>query len=413
MDPAQPENWLSEPVAEASAACQAKQKLQTRLHQRRGQRLLPPAAPHVPPIQLNLRSPLSEVLGLLLCSTCCPKSTKAALTASCRVLRDTPAAMLCEATSGFPLYNSLFNANLSSRSHLGQKIATELQARGYVVIDDFLEVDLSSALARAILVDMDGDASALSHRDEVSTRSTLPNSFSTKLEAKQTNSSTIVQHASAGDDCSAATSGGQDSALTGPSRLKLCWVTPTPYDWRDDLITWLTAEDLEGHENWCLQALGRRLAKLRTTIDEEVIPLIGPPEPYQLAAFAPGPKSRGYIRHIDEETPAVGQVGGLLSGGRRVTVTVYFTAGWEAGHGGELRLWPRRTAAEAGGGGAVRGAGSCDATGDLSVKVDVEPQPGRMVAFLSGAVWHQVRPWRLHRQDAKTKRRLALTAFLH
>ena len=25
--------------------------------------------------------------------------------------------------------------------------------------------------------------------------------------------------------------------------------------------------------------------------------------------------------------------------------------------------------------------------------VDVEPRPGRLVVFLSGAVWHQVRPW--------------------
>ena len=61
----------------------------------------------------------------------------------------------------------------------------------------------------------------------------------------------------------------------------------------------------------------------------------GRPEPHQLACFAPGPASRGYVRHIDEDPPKV------MEGGRRLTVTVYFTKEYEPGQGGELRIWPR------------------------------------------------------------------------
>ena len=176
--------------------------------------------------------------------------------------------------------------------------------------------------------------------------------------------------------------GGPPAAEEDRLSQRLVWSTPLPYDWRDDTIAWLSRDDMTAAHP-ALADLASLLASLHERIGSVIELGCGRPEPHQLACFAPGPRSRGYVRHIDEEP------GNVTEGGRRITVTIYFTPpDYDVSHGGELRVWPR------GNGGAV----------------DIAPLAGRAVVFLSGAVWHQVRPWRHPEAAAK---RVALSTFWH
>jgi len=354
----------------------ARAKLAARLIARRARR----GAPR-PGRVLTACSRESECLGLELRSSYLDARSAAALRCVCTVLATVAVHELCEATGGFSAYKRLFRAEEGAADALFAALSAALRCDGYAVQDDFLPSDLASALASCVIADV----GALSS-----------------------------------DGSGAVHTPARTAAAAAGTKLNLAWRTPTPYAWRDDVIAWVTpAQMRESDLPRCFQILAERMADLQRRLgrilaleEEEATTALaaaaagkeeGRPhsnhnrkrssggEPYQIACFRPGRASKGYVRHVDED------VGKIATGGRRITVTVYLSRGWTPGHGGELRLWPRRTRAGAAGG-----------------VVDIEPIAGRVVIFLSGAVWHQVRPWRQRRDAGETEaKRIALTAWLH
>eukprot|EP01051_Picozoa_sp_SAG22_P003359 SAG22_NODE_162_length_16848_cov_16.978267_13_plen_438_part_00 len=386
-------------------AATAKSKLQARLQarkQQQQQRSLQPelaaggsAGTATTRPSLTVHSPLVEVLGLVLHSPHCDAAIRAALRASCACLRTASPEQLCEATTGFPYYTAarLFKNLPSERgaapdSERARSLAAGLGADGYVVIDDFVGPELAAAVAAAVIADVGGGSG--------------------------TGGSSTGGSGTGGGPAGGAEPAGDSEGSSSPPvqrRLNLAWRTPTPYDWRDDQIAWIEPRELQDSAHPAFAALAAKLADLCAALTAVVELGGGKEEPYQLACFAPGQTSRGYIRHIDEDGD------GCIARGRRLTVTVYFTARWSGGgHGGELRVWPRGRA----GGAESResksepgeaAAGKHDAPRLCPRRaVDLQPVPGRVVVFLSGACWHMVRPWR-HPDPAAT--RVALTAFLH
>jgi hypothetical protein len=419
---------------------EAQSRLQVRLEQRRAR------AGKRRALALTSRSRESECFGLVLRGSYCQS---AALRATCTCLATVPVGQLCEASGGWPVYSRLFIAPVAAAA---RDLAAGLRTRGFALLDDFLPQNLAAELACYISADVDGTAPSVAGVHSHHPHPLDPDS------------------------------GG---------RLHLAWRAPTPYAWRDDVVAWVTPAELQAPGSpACFRELAVRMVALRRRLgsllrlreEEEPQPrgqARGPPEgtreregggststsastsstasisaggpsvgaavgePFQLACFRPGPSSRGYSRHVDEQPAAA------AADGRRVTVTLYLTAGWQAGRGGELRVWPRR----GGGGGACECSGACecrgahdedgdgDGDGDSGgggqgrrasghpcgasasagpataaaavtavTAVDVAPVAGRAAVFLSGAVWHQVRPWRLRDPAAK---RIALTAWFH
>ena len=127
---------------------------------------------------------------------------------------------------------------------------------------------------------------------------------------------------------------------------------------RGDFISWLEQPERDAE-----QRVLARLDELRAMLNRELMTGL---EDFQ-GHFAIYPPGVGYARHFDR---LVG------TDARAISAVIYLNDGWGAEDGGELRLYT--------GGGA---------------SVDVLPQGGRLVAFLSDRFEHEVLPARRERMS--------------
>lgn len=153
----------------------------------------------------------------------------------------------------------------------------------------------------------------------------------------------------------------------------LSWSSPKPRADRADHVAALCADDPIVSEEPLLSVVS---AFQELLVDLQAFVSLRGGVEMQLAWYPAG--SSGYRRHTDARPD-----GGTLSGQRRITAIAYCNDAWRPEDGGELRLWPE-------------GLG-----GD---SVDVLPQAGRLLLFLSGCIPHAVRP--THRD------RVALTMWV-
>ena len=127
---------------------------------------------------------------------------------------------------------------------------------------------------------------------------------------------------------------------------------------RGDFISWLEQPERDAE-----QRILARLDELRAALNRDLMTGL---EDFQ-GHFALYPRGAGYARHFDR---LVG------SDERAISAALYLNDGWDIEDGGELRLYT--------GGGA---------------SVDVLPQGGRLVAFLSDSFEHEVLPSRRERMS--------------
>ena len=127
---------------------------------------------------------------------------------------------------------------------------------------------------------------------------------------------------------------------------------------RGDFISWLEAPERDAE-----QSVLARLDDLRSALNRSLMTGL---EDFQ-GHFALYPRGAGYARHFDR---LVG------TDARAISAALYLNDGWEADDGGQLRLYV--------------GGGS---------SVDVLPQGGRLVAFLSDKFEHEVLPARRERMS--------------
>jgi SM-20-related protein len=127
---------------------------------------------------------------------------------------------------------------------------------------------------------------------------------------------------------------------------------------RGDMISWLQQPERDAE-----QRLLARLDELRASLNRALMTGL---EDFQ-GHFALYPRGAGYARHFDR---LVG------SDVRAISAALYLNDGWVPDDGGQLRLYT--------GGGA---------------SVDVLPQGGRLVAFLSDRFEHEVLPARRERMS--------------
>jgi SM-20-related protein len=125
---------------------------------------------------------------------------------------------------------------------------------------------------------------------------------------------------------------------------------------RGDFISWLQQPERDAE-----QRVLARLDELRAALNRELMTGL---EDFQ-GHFALYPRGAGYARHFDR---LVG------SDVRAISAALYLNDAWETDDGGQLRLYV--------------GGGS---------SVDVLPQGGRLVAFLSDKFEHEVLPARRER----------------
>jgi SM-20-related protein len=127
---------------------------------------------------------------------------------------------------------------------------------------------------------------------------------------------------------------------------------------RGDMISWLQAPERDAE-----QRLLTRLDELRAALNRELMTGLEDFEGH----FALYPRGAGYARHFD-------RLGGTDA--RAISAALYLNDRWTEEDGGQLRLYT--------GGGA---------------SVDVLPQGGRIVAFLSDRFEHEVLPARRERMS--------------
>jgi SM-20-related protein len=127
---------------------------------------------------------------------------------------------------------------------------------------------------------------------------------------------------------------------------------------RGDFISWLERPERDAE-----QRVLTRLDELRAALNRDLMTGL---EDFQ-GHFAVYPRGAGYARHFDR------LVGTDV---RAISAALYLNDGWASEDGGQLRLYT--------GGGA---------------SVDVLPQGGRLVAFLSDRFEHEVLPARRERMS--------------
>jgi SM-20-related protein len=127
---------------------------------------------------------------------------------------------------------------------------------------------------------------------------------------------------------------------------------------RGDFISWLEQPERDAE-----QRVLARLDELRATLNRALMTGL---EDFQ-GHFALYPRGVGYARHFDR---LVG------TDARAISAVIYLNDGWTAEDGGQLRLYTG---------------------GDASV--DVLPQGGRLVTFLSDRFEHEVLPARRERMS--------------
>lgn len=127
-------------------------------------------------------------------------------------------------------------------------------------------------------------------------------------------------------------------------------------DIRGDHVRWLEPESMSAAEARYLE----RLEEMRRAINRRLfLGLFG--FEGHFAVYQPG---AFYKPHLDRHRETMDRV---------VTVILYLNDGWEAAHGGQLKLWTTPG----------------DKEGEAEI---VEPRLGTLVAFMAGDHWHEVLP---------------------
>ena len=139
-----------------------------------------------------------------------------------------------------------------------------------------------------------------------------------------------------------------------------------PDNIRGDFIHWLD----ESNPSTSQQEYLKHLETLRNELNQNLFLGLFDLE----AHFAVYPPGAGYRRHLD-------QFKGESK--RQVTCILYLNDEWRVEDGGQLRLYLEEE--------------------ETSPYVDIHPEGGRFVAFLSGRFWHEVLP--------ATRERISLTGW--
>lgn len=151
------------------------------------------------------------------------------------------------------------------------------------------------------------------------------------------------------------------SAKTGKGKLKNQAI-------RGDYIAWLDEQD----ENAAVQAYFRQMELLRMRLNMQLFMNVQELETH-VAVY---PVGTVYQKHLDQFSHGAHP----HSQARQLSAVLYLNPNWEAVHGGALRLHLNET--------------------DY---VDVLPNAGRVVLFLSSKFWHEVLP--------ATRERLSITGW--
>lgn len=122
---------------------------------------------------------------------------------------------------------------------------------------------------------------------------------------------------------------------------------------RSDSIQWLDADDAAP----CVATLLGRLDVLRSALNERLYLGLASLE----AHFAHYPPGGAYRRHLDRFRS---------DDARTVSAVIHLGEPWQPQHGGELRIY-------------LEGP-------DGEVSIDIAPNPGQLVLFLSGEIEHEV-----------------------
>lgn len=122
---------------------------------------------------------------------------------------------------------------------------------------------------------------------------------------------------------------------------------------RGDSIAWLEA----GQSGACDQYLGV-MEQLRQQLNRELFLGLDEYESH-FALYAPGAFYRAHLDRFRDDDQ------------RTVSVVIYLNADWLPGQGGALRLYPH---------------------GEGAASLDIAPEAGRMVMFLSAGMLHEVLP---------------------
>jgi hypothetical protein len=220
--------------------------------------------------------------------------------------------------------------------------AAELDARGYVVLDDVLDAPTCAAARRAAQA-----LDAAGHLRPIAQQAT---------QGRRDRSASVALS----EPRAAAVSAGFGAAS-------------------------LPAVAAAGDAR-CLAAAAALLMAVPHALMARRSAALAPPQSLQLALYD-GDGSY-YARHVDN--PGAGAPGaadgppGLRTGDRALTAIVYLNPSWQPEHGGELRLWPPEA--------SINGAPS-----SAEEHLDIEPRAGRLLLFDSVRVEHEVRPSRAER----------------
>ncbi len=145
------------------------------------------------------------------------------------------------------------------------------------------------------------------------------------------------------------------SAKTGKSGLK-------NQDIRSDYIAWLEEEDATP----AVQAYFRKMEMLRLLLNTQLFMNVQELETH-VALYPVGGR---YQKHLDQFShgSSLGNTSGNIQH-RQLSAVLYLNQNWQAHHGGALKLYL-----------------------DEENAIDILPDAGRIVLFLSAKFWHEVLP---------------------
>jgi len=240
------------------------------------------------------------------------------------------------------LKTGIAELSVAGLNRLSVASAAMLCEHGYCVVDNFLHADESAAVPQAV------------HRSLEAWLGFDPDGGHSSCNGESCSSSS----SSSSENCiSGACS--WHHWLCGAASGDLWWKQPEPRTVRSDYIASLSSSNSSTVRLTELRPVLAAMEEL--LMDLQCFTKLRGSKELQLAWYPAGTK--GYNRHYDA-SPDDG------SGHcRKVTAILYCNQSWRPKDGGELRVWPN-------------GLGG--------PPVDVAPEAGRLLLFLSGAVIHQV-----------------------
>lgn len=147
------------------------------------------------------------------------------------------------------------------------------------------------------------------------------------------------------------------AGLLNPARIGRATELRSASEVRGDAIQWLEVDDPAD----CVGALLQQLDQLRAALNERLYLGLVEIE----AHFAHYPPGSRYQRHLDRFRS---------DDARALSAVIHLGEPWHGEHGGELRLY-------------LEGP-------DGETSIDLPPEPGQLVLFLSGEIEHEVLPTR-------------------